>query len=545
MTVPTAQGSVGELTINALGHLGDGLAVDAEGERVAVPGALPGERVRVDLGTNPPRLCAILEPSPDRVDPPCPLFPRCGGCRLQHLHPEAVTAWKIAGAEHALTREGLVGPWPWESPVRVPWGSRRRVRLAVRRVREGVVLGFNAWHSTEVVDVDACPVAHPDLLRYAGLLRPFLARFLAPKGSCDVQMTRLPEGLDVVVVGGGADERSRTNEGADLSLEQRETLGAMAEANDLAQLSWRRWDRSPVEPLAHRRPLFLNYGGLRVPFPPGAFLQASAEGESALVAFAHNALAPLGGGRGAFLDLFSGLGAFGLSLRGLFHAVTCADVAGDATEALGRGTRTLGPAASLHVLTRNLMREPFTPTELASFTAVLFDPPRGGALVQARALAQSTVPRVVAISCDPPSFARDAKILIQGGYRLSNLQAVDQFLGSAHLELAALFEHQQSGHPSTNRGEASSSRNVSSRSSESAALNASFSLDQELFMSVPPISSSSLPVRAPTAGLQQAAKDSDGDQDATESRKVQVSEQKNGGLAPTTSTTTNGVDKVV
>ncbi len=219
--------------------------------------------------------------------------------------------------------------------------------------------------------------------------------------------------------------------GPKLGLEERHNLAALAQALGVAHLSWRKWDRSPVEPIAHAHPLTVRFGAAQLPFPPASFLQATEAGETALINFAidHD-------DKGLrVLDLFCGLGGFGLSFENA-KSVHFADLDGPAIESLQRATRQTG---RYQVSLRNLMGDPFTTGECNDYDLVIFDPPRSGAKAQATHLAQSNVPEIVAVSCDPASFARDAKILIAGGYVLEKLLPVDQFLWSPHMELAARF----------------------------------------------------------------------------------------------------------
>ena len=349
---------------------------------------------------------------------PCHHYPLCGGCRLQHLDAATYETWKSDHLEQILTHEGL-GDTPVAPIVITPPATRRRARLAARHEAGGVVLGFNAWRSHDIIDLAACPVLLPELERFIPALRESLPRWLPQGDSCDVQITALAEGLDIVFVGGPA-----------LGPDTRKHLTTLATALDIAQLGWRKWDSSPVELVARRRALTVRYGYTNVPFPPASFLQATQTGENALIDFARQAV-----GKGAkVLDLFCGLGGFGLSMA-VAKAVSFVDLDGPAIASLGKIAKT----PRYTVEKRNLVAKPYTANECNPFDVVIFDPPRGGAKAQAEKLAQCSVPDIVAISCDPPSFARDAKILIKGGYKLQALQPVDQFLWSTHLEMAGWF----------------------------------------------------------------------------------------------------------
>jgi len=411
------------MTIDDLAVLGDGVAHDDKGA-IFVAGALTGERVWFELEPSQEsprrgRLLEVLKPSPARATPPCPHFPLCGGCQFQHMKLEAYQNHKLGHLLTLLERGGLhleqLEPAFFTTP-----GTRRRARLAAKRTKSGVTLGFNAWHSHDLIDVQACPVLLPRLVTFIGLLRDKLSLWLPRQGEADIQLTLLPDGLDVLMIGGPA-----------LDLDARQDLGALAEALDVAHLSWRKNDRSPIEPIAHRKPLGITFGQTTLPFPAGSFLQASGPGEQALVTFAQEAMQD-----GLHvLDLFSGLGTFGLSMSGA-KKVHFVDIDGPAMAALAAACR-MRPHDE--VTLRNLMKDPFSTGDCNDFDLVIFDPPRGGAKAQAAQLARSDVPNIIAISCDPVSFVRDAQLLINGGYKLKRLLPVDQFLWSSHLELAAHF----------------------------------------------------------------------------------------------------------
>lgn len=413
-----------ELTITGLGAQGDGIA-HIEGKTIFVPGALPDEKVRVCLLPSQDNIqraetVNYLSTNSNRIKPPCPHFPKCGGCRLQHLETDALAAWKTQLLKNMLAKNGF-HEIPMLPPITTALATRRRARLAATNSGGKVVLGFNEWHSHHLVDLTACPVLMPELVAFIHKLRPHLGEWLPEGKSCDIQITALPEGIDVVLIGGPT-----------LGLDQRQTLAILAEDLDIAQLSWRKWDRSPVEPVAHRRPLSVTFGTTAIPFPPGSFLQATQTGETALTGFAEDVV----GKAENIMDLFCGLGCFGLSAPKTQH-VHFADLDGMAIDSLMSVAK---HNPRWRVERRNLISDPYSAKELNKFDAIVFDPPRGGSKKLATHIAQSIVPSVVAISCDPPAFARDAKILMEGGYTLRKLQPVDQFLWSTHLELAAHFE---------------------------------------------------------------------------------------------------------
>lgn len=421
-------GEVVEVVVERLGGRGDGIATLTDGRSLYLPRTAPGERVRVRLGQ--PRgegfaaeIVEILAPSPVRVQAPCPHFERCGGCALQHLADERGLAWKLGRLEAALAKAGIAG-YELRHAVRVGPGERRRATFAAARgarTSAPVLLGFAEERSHAVVDLETCLVVEPAIVALLPALRALLGEILAPGQRTRIAVSRLDSGLDVVL-------DWPHPPGPELF----EKLAGFAHDGDLARLSWRRNTLAPAEPVVQRRPAVAVFAGTAVALPPACFLQATAAGEAALVD------AVLEGTKGArgVADLFSGVGTFALPLAAAGGRVHAADADGEAVEALAAAVRG-NPRVTAE--RRNLFARPLSPPELDRFDAVVFDPPRAGAREQATALAASKVPVAVAVSCNPDTFIRDATILAGGGYRLVKLTPVDQFLWSAHLELAAIF----------------------------------------------------------------------------------------------------------
>lgn len=426
------------VTIESVGAAGDGVAM-AGGARLFVPQAAPGDRMRVRVGDRRGSGFAahpleLLEAGPQRAEPPCPHFGPCGGCLLQHLRDDVYRDWKRQLVVDALARRGL-GDVAVAAPMTTPARSRRRATFAARRLKRGVALGFTEHRGNRIVDLAACLVVRPEIMALLPPLREELAALLAEGDPAEIAVTRLDDGLDLVV---GLPRPP--------DLQSLERLAAFAESQDLARLSWRPLPgsggraggaESRAEPVAHRRPGTLAIAGLTVTVPPGSFLQASTEGEALLQA-AVQADCP-GGGRIA--DLFSGIGTFALPLARM-ASVLAVDNSAPAIEALQGAVNAAGPAGPGGRLTtrlRDLDKTPLAGRELTGFDAIVFDPPRRGARGQAEALAASAVPVVVAVSCNPASFGRDARVLVDGGYRLERVVLVDQFLWSPHIELVARF----------------------------------------------------------------------------------------------------------
>lgn len=415
-----------EVLVTALGGGGDGIGF-AAGERIYLPGAVPGERWRVRTTGRlaqgwraEPLTC--LEPRP-RATPICPHFGRCGGCRLQHLPPALYVASKRQRIVDALARQHLPTDLVAE-PIVAPPASRLRLRLGLARVGGRVRLGFRTRGSHRLEPVDACPIACPELSRCLPDLATGLNEALAIPLPEEASLTATRSGIDLVL------HALRAPDG-----QERQRLPELATALDLARVSWLQ-PGGPPEPLAVRRQPVVELGGVTVALPPAAFVQATAFGAEQLAA----AVTSWGVGCRRAVDLFAGIGTltFPLSRQGCIVRAYEADQAAvaalrQATGRTGWGRITAEP--------RDLDRRPLVPAELARSDLVVLDPPRAGAAAQAAELAGSTVPRVVYASCHPESFARDARLLVGGGYELVEVRPIDQFLYAAEVELAALFQH--------------------------------------------------------------------------------------------------------
>ena len=418
-------GSPVVLTIDRIGGRGDGIA-EHQGRPVYVPFTVAGDTVRARLegrrgDGDTASLLEIVAPGPNRRAPSCAHFGDCGGCALQHLDEDTYRDWKRQRVQTALARHGL-GDVPVAPAVSTPPANRRRATLAARQTAAGLVLGFHERRRHRIVDVRECPVLRPELAGLVPALRDVLDRILGPGDSVDVMLAALDGGIDVTIVAK-----------SDPDLAARECLAAFAEEADLARIAWQSGKALP-EPVAQRRPSMTSFAGVSVAVPSGAFLQASAAGEATLTRLVMAAV----GDAARVVDLFAGLGTFTFPMakRTRVHAV---DSDGDALNALGAAARRGRPAGQIAVERRNLNRDPLSADQLGRFDAAVFDPPRAGAAAQAAELARSPVPAVVGVSCNPASFARDAAVLVGGGYRLEGVTPVDQFLWSEHVELVGVF----------------------------------------------------------------------------------------------------------
>jgi 23S rRNA (uracil1939-C5)-methyltransferase len=404
-----------KVTIDRLGHLGHGIAARPDGGPIFVSGVLPGEVVEGELQGDRLAEPRIITPSSDRVRPPCRHARTCGGCQLQHASDAFVAIWKQQVVGTALAGQGLSAPF---RPLHTsPPGSRRRATLSARRTRGGVLLGFHGRASDSITEIPDCQLLHPGILAAFPGLQALVLCGGSRSAELSLQVTLTRGGPDVVVTGGKP---------LDASL--RLDLARLVEAQGFSRLTW------GDETVALRDRPALTLGASSVVPPAGAFLQATAEGEAALLRAVREALGP----QKRVVDLFSGIGTFTLPLaEGMeVHAVE-----GDEAmiAALGLAARNTQNLHRVSHEVRDLFRRPLEPDELAGFTGAVIDPPRAGAEAQTDRLARSTIPRIAAVSCNPVTFARDAKALTDGGYRLDWVQVIDQFRWSTHVELVACF----------------------------------------------------------------------------------------------------------
>ncbi len=427
-----------ELVIEGLGARGDGFA-GLDGRPVFVPFTLAGDRVRVRLtgergGGYKAEVLELLEEGAGRIEPPCPHFGTCGGCALQHLSDAAYGDWKRDLVRQALAQRGL-HEVPVAPLVRIAPGTRRRATLAATRAsgRDGgkVVLGFHGRESHRVVDLETCLVLTPGLTALLPALRAALVPLLAAREVAALSLCETETGIDLLIVSATAP-----------NLAAREALAALAEAQDLARLSWAgraTADAAPEpEPVVTRRLPLLRFAEVAVAPPPGGFLQPTAAGEAALVA---RVLAYLPEGAATIAELYAGCGSFTFPLAKFRETVRVHAVERDAAAlaALWAAARQAGLAGRITVAAQDLARAPVLAEDLEGGDCVVFDPPRAGAREQAAEIARSSVPAAVAVSCNPKTFARDARILVDGGFALVEVTPIDQFPWTGHLELVAKF----------------------------------------------------------------------------------------------------------
>ncbi len=410
---------VERLLIDRLGHRGDGVADGPDGP-IYVPGTLPGETVEVeDWPGHPDRrqLLNVEMPSAERIAPICPHFGACGGCALQHWQTAAYRTWKRDLVVGALHQAGIAAPVA--DLIDAHGEGRRRVVFHARRGTHDVLeVGFSAARAHHVIAIDRCPILAKSL---DGAIEAAwaVAELLDPANKpLDIAVTATDAGLDVDVRGSGP-----------LPADVMTALARVAARQNLARLT------RHGEFIAQARPPSLRIGAATVRLPPAAFLQATAAGEAILARLVLNSCA----GAGNIADLFAGIGPFALRLAAFARvlAVDRDEAAVGALERAAAATAGLKPVAAER---RDLFKNPLRLDELNRFDAVVFDPPRQGAQAQTRELAASAVPAIVAVSCNPATFVRDMRLLLDGGYRLASVTPVDQFRYAAHVEIVARLE---------------------------------------------------------------------------------------------------------
>ncbi len=366
-----------------------------------VPFGVPGDALLDD---------GALAPGPHHQEPPCRHFPECGGCQLQHVDDVAYRGYLVSRLQTALAQHDLEAEI--REPHLSPTNTRRRASLRALKVGQGAVIGFNAAKSHRIVDMRENHILRPELLALVAPLRALFGQLLEPRRTAEVQLTVVDQGVDVTLKGVEPQ-----------GLAAMELLTAFCEAQRLARLSI---DQGfGPETLYEPVPATVSLSRVPVAFPVGGFLQATTDGEAALTDAVQEAV----GDAKRIADLFAGLGTFALATKASYGA----EAARDAASALKRA------APGMAVEHRDLYRRPLDQNGLGSFDAVVLDPPRAGAEEQVRALANSGVNRIAYVSCNPATFARDAKLLVDGGYALAWIRPVGQFRWSTHVELASCF----------------------------------------------------------------------------------------------------------
>jgi 23S rRNA (uracil1939-C5)-methyltransferase len=421
-----------EGVIERMGGQGHGV-LDRDGERFYVPFTVPGDRIAAKVGEKrgdgfAATLSVLEAEGPDRVEAPCPHFQSCGGCALQHWSDAAYRTWKRDKLAAALARREIhdvaIGDL-----LPVPDRSRRRAEFITRRVKDKVLAGFHEAQSRKIVDLDECLVLKPELLALLPQLRAMMLPVLGDGWAVDLKVTATETGPDVLITGK-----------LKMRVQERIELSKAAKAAGLARLSVRFDERSDPELLYQgAEPPRVRFGGTSVTLAPGGFLQATGEAEQAMAEVALDALQDAK----RVADLFSGCGAFALRLAEAGKTVWAVDADRPAIAALTAAARA-GNASRLTATARDLERQPLTRGELKKLDAVLLDPPRAGAKAQVQQIAEAAKLNeapglIVMASCDPSSFARDARVLLDAGYALEKAVPIDQFRWSPHLEIVSVF----------------------------------------------------------------------------------------------------------
>jgi 23S rRNA (uracil1939-C5)-methyltransferase len=414
-SVHCTMGDTQALDIARLGAQGDGVA-DLPSGQVFVPYTLAGERVQADVRGERARLIAVIEPSPDRIAPVCRHFTHCGGCAVQHLRTPAYLAWKRDLVAAAFASRGIDAPVGHVATVGP--GARRRASFSARRTGRGVVLGFHEAKGVDIVDVQECPVTASAIVRILPGLRRLVEPLMSRRAPGRVVVTLAANGLDVGI----------EDVPGEPSLEVREFLAQQAAALKLARLTL------AGDILYQATVPAVRFGTANVVLPARSFLQAAPAAEAEMVRLVTQAV----GEAKRVVDLFCGMGTFTFPLAQR-APVLAVDGDKSAITALANAANRTPGLKPIETKLRDLFREPLSVKELQGFDAAVFDPPRAGAATQATALAASGVKVIAAVSCAPATLARDARILIDGGFTLERVTPIDQFLYSPHIEAVAIF----------------------------------------------------------------------------------------------------------
>lgn len=413
-----------KVIIDALGGRGDGIVNSSSGV-VYVPYSVTGDEVDIKLQGNKGRLHHIHKKSSHRIDPICDHFTKCGGCAVQHVESEYYKEWKTGLLRTALQNQGVNDAII--SPLKIsPIESRRRTSLhAIGRGNGSIVLGYAEKGSHNLIDISMCPILVPEIVKFINPLRVFLKKILSAKQKMAIQITSGDNGLDVVFKSKG-----------EVNLNLRMDLAEFAQKNDIARVSW--FDtglKTPYyEMLAERRKPFVLFADQKVFFPEGAFLQATKEGQNILISEMLKAIEI--GDR--VVDLFSGCGTFSIAAahKANVHAVENNE---EMLAALRNSANMMKGIKSVTTELRDLFLRPLLPHELNEYDVAIIDPPRAGAKHQMAEVIQSDIKKLVMVSCNPITYARDVQLLNEAGFKMGVVTPVDQFLYTSHLEIISVF----------------------------------------------------------------------------------------------------------
>lgn len=408
-----------------LGPKGDAPFPSARGT-IYIERAAPLDLVKIKAFKDPKgiqraEIVKIIEPSPYRQAATCPHYDQCGNCTLLHLKTEYYRKWKTEVVKEAFLKIG-VSPEQWLKPIFSQGHNRRRATFTLLKKRGKTTMGYYKRRSQELSEINSCEIAHPKILELKAFLKPYL-HFLVTEGEpLDLLIQLVGDRIDLVLKGpvgkiGKPDKAFK------------QLVRDIFEVSMVARVSWK--DKSSVVPLFESSPMELSFGDLKVKLPPGAFLQPTQEGEKTLVEAVINSIPH----SGRYADLFAGCGTFsGPMLK--YGSVEAFESDLLAVKSLAQASKN----KELGVYRRDLFKNPLLHRDISKFDAVIFDPPRAGCIEQSHEMALSKCPTLIGVSCNPATFARDAKTIVRGGYRLKSLQVVDQFLGSHHVEVVGVFK---------------------------------------------------------------------------------------------------------
>ena len=418
--------AITQLKVERLGSKGDGIHFGAKGP-VFIDRALPGDLVAARVykeasGLSRGEIVAILDASPYRKSSECPHYSQCGNCTLQHLEPFYYQRWKCEVVREAFVNQNL-RPRIWKVPVFLGQQNRRRATFTAIKKRSKTAVGYYRRRSNQVTDIETCPIAEPKIMEIQRKVKPYLAGLLIEGKPVDIFFQLVGSSVDMLMTG----PVGRSGK-PDFSVKK--ILTEILNETGISRISWRASGQEKMAILLNRKPILAKFANLNVELPPGAFLQPTLEGEKVLVGAVVSSLS----GTGKFADLFSGCGTFSGPL--LSHGSV------DAYENDPLSVKALLKAKGnlpLEVSRRNLYQRPLRRDELSRYSGVIFDPPRGGCPEQAREMALAKTPVLVGVSCNPATFARDARMICDGGYHLESLQVIDQFQWSHHVEVVGVF----------------------------------------------------------------------------------------------------------
>ncbi len=414
-----------KVTIDELGGRGDGI-VQISGKRIYVPFTVSGDIVDVKYEGSKGRVRHIHQASTHRIDPICQHYTKCGGCQLQHVEDNYYRNWKTGLIETALVNQGIDDADILSLYIS-PIGSRRRAGFhAISRGDGEIILGYAEKGSHNLIDLKMCPILVPEIVKFIIPLKSFLKKILKKKQKMAIQVTRGDNGLDVVFKGKG-----------EVTLNLRMDLATLAEKNNLSRISW--FDTSLKKPyyetLAERRKPYVKFGGHKVFFPEGSFLQATSQGQVALISTMLRGIK----GCNRVVDLFSGCGTFSIAAANYanVHAVENNE---DMLTSLKNSANLIQGIKQVTTELRDLFLRPLLPHELNEYEVAIIDPPRAGARHQMVEIINSDIKKLIMVSCNPVSFARDAQALIGAEFKMGAILPVDQFLFSPHLEIITVFD---------------------------------------------------------------------------------------------------------